>query len=882
MKLPKRTLSIPWRMYLLVGCSGIVVAGMVAYSLYLNIQLDSLYMPRHEAIMQLRIDATAAQLAFEEIISGDKTENVEQVWRRLQRAKSYAYFMLEGGQIDQGVVIPLADQRLRAYMEFVHDGLEDYKEFLHKRMIAHESSLPGSVLDQRSDSLFASVMDTAKAVETLLHRTMAGELRQTRILQIILMILSLFLAVLVGILLHRHIQRREIDLATIRQAMDELGQDTARRRQAENAMRREQERAQEYLDVAGVMMTALDVEGKITLINQKGCEVLEAAKSELIGKNWFDNFLPENMRREVRGVFDSLMAGERDEVEYFENHIVTARGREKIIRWHNTYLTDEAGNLTGTLSSGEDITERKRAEEALRASETSLASIFRAAPIGIGLVSNRILKQVNDQMCALVGYTREELVGNSSRMVYPSDEEFEFVGREKYRQIQEYGTGTVETRWRRKDGVIINVLLSSTPVDPADPVAGVTFTALDITERVQAEKTLRESEEKWRSLAESSPDHIMNLDQDGKIRFINFTVNDLTAEGVLERPIYDFIPENYRGEVKACLERVRKTGQPDSYATEYKHSDGTMLYFSSTVGPILLDEKVSGFTVSSRDVTSAKQAEAALQKAHDELELRVKQRTLELSKVNRDLKKQIQVREKIEKKLRKHQQELQTLASELSLAEERERRRFAENLHDTISQSLVMAHMKLESLTVDTLSEEVSDSIRQINQMVGQALENTQTLTFELSPPVLHRLGLGPAVESLADRLHSLHGLKVELVDHGPTEPLAENIGVLLFRAIRELLINVIKHAGMRTAKVTITAESGNVMVDVEDQGAGFDPSAQNDPPRREGFGLLNIQERLTHLGGSCTIQSKPGKGTRITLSAPLVTAGKIAEGKYV
>jgi PAS domain S-box-containing protein len=630
-----------------------------------------------------------------------------------------------------------------------------------------------------------------------------------------------------------------------------------------------------------------DEHGTLLRLNRACRELLRITDEEVVGKY---NVLQDNLVEQqglmplVRSVFAEKKPV-RFEIDYDTSRVqgLQLAGASKVVLEVTMFpICDANGTLTNAVIQHMDITERKRAEEALKASETSLASIFRAAPIGIGLVSNRILKQVNDQMCTLVGYTREELVGNSSRMVYPSDEEFEFVGREKYRQIREQGTGTVETRWRRKDGVIIDVLLSSTPVDPDDPAAGVTFTALDVTERVQAEKTLRESEEKWRSLAESSPDHIMNLDQDGKIRFINFTVNDLTAEGVLERPIYDFIPENYRGEVKACLERVRKTGRPDSYATEYKHSDGTMLYFSSTVGPILLDGKVIGFTVSSRDVTLAKQAEVVLQKAHDDLELRVKQRTLELSKVNRDLKKQIQVREKTEKKLREHQQELQTLASELSLAEERERRRFAENLHDTISQSLVMAHMKLESLTVDTLPGEVSDSIRQINQMVGHALENTQTLTFELSPPVLHRLGLGPAVESLADRLHSLHGLKVELVDHGPAEPLAENIGVLLFRAIRELLINVIKHAGMRTAKVTITADSSNVVVDVEDQGAGFDPSAQKDRPRREGFGLLNIQERLTHLGGSCTIQSKPGKGTRITLSVPVVTAGKIAEGKYV
>lgn len=134
-----------------------------------------------------------------------------------------------------------------------------------------------------------------------------------------------------------------------------------------------------------------------------------------------------------------------------------------------------------------DITERKKAEEALRHSENTLSSIFRAAPTGIGLVSNRALLQVNQRICEMTGFSQEELVGQNARMLYPSDEDFEFVGREKYRQISEFGTGTVETRWQHKEGYIIEVLMSSTPIDPDDLTIGVTFTVLDITERKQAE-----------------------------------------------------------------------------------------------------------------------------------------------------------------------------------------------------------------------------------------------------------------------------------------------------------------------------------------------------------------------------------------------------------
>jgi PAS domain S-box-containing protein len=142
------------------------------------------------------------------------------------------------------------------------------------------------------------------------------------------------------------------------------------------------------------------------------------------------------------------------------------------------------------------MTEERRAEEALRESEAALMSIFRAAPIGIGVVSNRILKRVNDRICQMTGYTREELLEKHARILYPTDDESEYVGREKYRQIREYGTGSVETRWQRKDGKIINVLLSSTPINPSNLAASITFTALDITEQKQAEEKMRQYADK--------------------------------------------------------------------------------------------------------------------------------------------------------------------------------------------------------------------------------------------------------------------------------------------------------------------------------------------------------------------------------------------------
>ena len=144
---------------------------------------------------------------------------------------------------------------------------------------------------------------------------------------------------------------------------------------------------------------------------------------------------------------------------------------------------------------------RRRAEEALRTSETRLRSIIRATPVGIGLVSDRVLLEVNDRVCEMLGYSREELTNLNARTLYATEEEYEYVGREEYRQIDEDGIGTVETCWVRKDGSIINVLLNSTPMDLTDRSKGITFAVLDITDRkrteAQAQQHLAELTRAW-------------------------------------------------------------------------------------------------------------------------------------------------------------------------------------------------------------------------------------------------------------------------------------------------------------------------------------------------------------------------------------------------
>jgi PAS domain S-box-containing protein len=226
-----------------------------------------------------------------------------------------------------------------------------------------------------------------------------------------------------------------------------------------------------------------DREGRFQAINRNGLAMLGVQEGEIFGKPFQDIWSREQQPR-VAQAFDQLAAGT---MVSFEGEIARPQGKHYF--WH-VVLNPIKGKLNAMLGSVgilEDITERKQAEEALRNRQAKLDGIFRAAPVGIGLTVDRVFKEVNDQVCIMTGYSREELLERNSRFLYPSQEEFEVVGREKYRQIAEQGKGTVETRWQSQDGSIIDVMLSSAPLFPGSEAREILFTAMDITERKKLE-----------------------------------------------------------------------------------------------------------------------------------------------------------------------------------------------------------------------------------------------------------------------------------------------------------------------------------------------------------------------------------------------------------
>jgi PAS domain S-box-containing protein len=229
-------------------------------------------------------------------------------------------------------------------------------------------------------------------------------------------------------------------------------------------------------------------DGTHVFVNEAYCRYFNKSRDEITGKKFVPR-VPAEDQSLVKEHFASLT--KEHPTAIVTHRIILGDGQVRWQRWSDRAIFDETGSLTEYQSVGRDVTEQKHAEEALRESEASLASIFRAAPVGIGLVADRVLIRVNDRICEMIGYSADELVGKNARILYPTDEDYDYVGTVKYAMIQERGTGTVETRWMRKDGIIRDILLSSTPLDPSTVSAGVMFTALDITDRKTAESQLR-------------------------------------------------------------------------------------------------------------------------------------------------------------------------------------------------------------------------------------------------------------------------------------------------------------------------------------------------------------------------------------------------------
>jgi PAS domain S-box-containing protein len=396
----------------------------------------------------------------------------------------------------------------------------------------------------------------------------------------------------------------------------------------------------------------------------------------------------------------------------------------------------------------------------------------------------------------------------------------------------------------------------------------------DITARVTAERAFVQSQTRQKAILDNISDIAWLKDLEGRYidvneaycRFVN-----KTQDQIIGNTDFELWPEYMAKKYHSNDEDVVRRGKRQVFEEESLRTDGSKGWVETVKTPIFDGRgNVIGTTGIARDITDRKEAREALELMAMELEERVKQRTSELEEANEELVKQISEREKISGELLVYQKQLQSLTSELSLAEERLRRKIAVDVHDHIGQKLAVSKLKLKSLCQDSCGTDKA-SVEEVCEILSEAIDESRNLSFELSPPILYELGLCAAIEWLLRDMSEKHGIRGR-IDCGRGKPvLDEQVRVILFQAVRELVFNVVKHSQARNLNVKIFCSDNQIEIEMSDDGIGFDISSiKDDNGVYRGFGLFSIKERLGHIGGMFEINSTLGSGTIATIRSPM------------
>ncbi|MFB0556142.1 MAG: PAS domain S-box protein [Phycisphaerae bacterium] len=395
----------------------------------------------------------------------------------------------------------------------------------------------------------------------------------------------------------------------MRRANELLRKEITEREREEQLLQKEKDKAQKYLDVAGVMLVAIDSEQRVGLINKKGCDILGYKEEEILAKNWFDNFLPERIRDEVKAVFEKNIQAETQAPECYENPILTKDGQERLISWHNTILRDKKGSVIATLSSGEDITERKKAEEALRESEEKYRVLFENA--GEGIITLGLDGRITEanRLVEEYGFDRAELRGRKL---------FDFVPEyNKARSVSDFQALIAGRRVHGQMDVItpkgiISVEYRDTPIVRAGEVIGVQIIFTDITERKRAE-------EAHRSLVDHSLQGLA-IFQNGRVVFANqpmADINGYTVEEMLamsSEKVQEFVhPEDRELVWNRHQDRLKGKTVPERYEFRGIRKDGSTCWLELHASRIEYKAKPA-IQAAYVDITERKKAEEVIEK----------------------------------------------------------------------------------------------------------------------------------------------------------------------------------------------------------------------------------------------------------------------------
>jgi len=620
--------------------------------------------------------------------------------------------------------------------------------------------------------------------------------------------------------------------------LHEAKQDITERKQVEKKYRKLEANYRAIFDAANDAIFIHDIEtGAILDVNQRMCEMFGYSREEARKLNVQDLSSGEHPYTQEEAL-RRIKEAAKGEPQLFEWRAKDKSGR---FFWAEVNLKCAViGGKKVLLAILRDISERKEASQEIASYSERLKYLLGATTVVIYTAQtggDYEATFISDNVEKVTGYKARQFVEDRSfwiSNVHPDDLEQVYS---EVSKLFEGGEHTYEYRFKRSDGTYIWVSDQMRLVrDAAGQPKEIVGYWMDITERKRAEEALRESEERYRAIFEQAADSIVLVDgETGALLEFNDKAHEnlgYTHEEFRKLKIPDFEVIESTEEVAKHIEKIIREGA-DTFETRHRRKDGQIrdIVVSSRAISIGGKDFVQSIW---RDVTERKRAE---------------------------------------EKLLEDKRQLCSLASELSLTEERERRDIAKGLHDDIIQPLVFLDVKLKSLLKRDAGRELSDSSEQVQEIIAKLIDEIRTVTFDLSSPVLYELGLEAAVkEWLTTEVEEKHGLKTVFKGDGLSKRLGQDMRGFLYKAVRELVTNIIKHANARNIEVSISTADGNVIISVRDDGKGFDVRDKEKLRfnKHHGYGLFNIRERLKSYGGALAIDSKIGKGTEIIITMPL------------
>jgi len=596
--------------------------------------------------------------------------------------------------------------------------------------------------------------------------------------------------------------------------------------QIEDELRESQERLTRIVDSAMDAIVAIDDEERIVVFNPAAEKMFRCAASEAIGTS-LERFLPAHFRSAHRANFlqfreasvTNLMTGFLSPVWGLR-----ADGEEFLIE---ASISKSGGDGKWLFTAFlRDVTERKRTDAILRESEERFRLAMHNVASGVYTLDlSGLVTYVNPAAEAMFGWTNTELLGRKMHDVthykhpdgsaFPASDCPGLQVLQKGVELREY-----EDMFIRKDGGFFPVVYSASPLKTEGRTVGIVVGFRDDTPRREAERAVRQSEERFRLMADTAPVIVWMVGPDKLATYFNrpgleFTGQPLEAQlgnGWVEGVHPDDVTRGMETYIQAFDRRL-----PFKLEYRLRRHDGEYRWMMGCGAPIFLpDGSFAGYVGSAIDMTDHRLAREALS----------------------------------------------NLSRSLMEAQEKERAWIARELHDDLGQRAAALAMQLHGCAqvLPTGTNEQS-RVQEAFEQAAELAHDVQSISHRLHSVKLDYLGLGPALASLCRELSEQHQVEIDFSHSGIPKNLSKDVALCLFRVSQEALNNAIRHAGVRHFRVTLHGTPAEIQLEVIDAGKGFDPERAIGS---HGLGLISIRERLSLVKGEVFIESQPGRGTTI------------------